>query len=102
MEYDKRINQNVVAAISTDPTTIDLYNPRALGFGELQRIVACQIRRGATLHVLSQIDEGVIEREFDFNGLDILEELTTPYVLRFAAIMDHSQGFFFETPAPAE
>lgn len=102
MEYDKRINQNVVAAISKDPTTTDLYNPCALGFVEMQRMVACQIRRGAALHVLLQIDEGVIEEEFDFSKVAIPEELTTPYALRFAAIMDHSQGFFFEIPVPAK
>ena len=97
VENENKTN-HCVAAKSEDKTVSDLYNPLAFSFRELQRMVICQMRNGGAIIVLNQEDNGVHEKIIDFNGLDINAEQIRHYSIKFAAFMDHSDGFFFQIP----
>lgn len=97
MENDSRANHCVEARSATTAAS-DLYNPRAFSFGELRRMAICHIRNGREIHVLTQSDNGVHELIFDFHGLDMSAQQIRTCSIRYAAVMDHSDGFFFQAP----
>lgn len=98
MENEPRINHHCVMAQSSEPETSDLFNPRAFTPAELKRIALGQIMQGREIHILIQRTDGVLDKTYYFSGMQNSLEEVSNYAERAKVQMEHSDGFYFQSP----